>query len=92
MGNNEENHSDKGTIKCPSSICCEEVGDTSLAIRHTGDTLLTGLKGNQETTKKIVKIKEQLNAARSHQKSYVDTRRRPLEFKIRGRVQLKVVV
>nr|GEZ43148.1 putative reverse transcriptase domain-containing protein [Tanacetum cinerariifolium] len=44
----------------------------------------------QETTKKIIQIKERLKTERSHQKSYVDKRRKPLEFKVRDRVLLKV--
>nr|GFB13365.1 putative reverse transcriptase domain-containing protein [Tanacetum cinerariifolium] len=35
-------------------------------------------------------IKERLKTARSRQKSYVDKRRKPLEFKFRDRVLLKV--
>ncbi|GKE94491.1 putative reverse transcriptase domain-containing protein, partial [Tanacetum coccineum] len=35
----------------------------------------------QEMTDKVVIIKEMLQAARDHQKSYTDNRRKPLEFK-----------
>ncbi|GKD59069.1 hypothetical protein Tco_1296578, partial [Tanacetum coccineum] len=34
----------------------------------------------QETTEKISQIKDRLKAARDHQKSYADKRRKPLEF------------
>ncbi|GJY25123.1 putative reverse transcriptase domain-containing protein [Tanacetum coccineum] len=44
----------------------------------------------QETTGKIVQIKEILKTARSHQKSYADKRRKPLEFQVGDRVLLKV--
>ncbi|GKD07579.1 hypothetical protein Tco_1187264, partial [Tanacetum coccineum] len=44
----------------------------------------------QETTEKIFQIKERLKTARSHQKSYADKRRMPLEFKVGDRVLLKV--
>ncbi|GKF79476.1 putative reverse transcriptase domain-containing protein [Tanacetum coccineum] len=44
----------------------------------------------QETTEKIFQIKERLKTERSRQKSYADKRRKPLEFKIRDRVLLKV--
>ncbi|GJU23011.1 putative nucleotidyltransferase, ribonuclease H [Tanacetum coccineum] len=44
----------------------------------------------QETTEKIVQIKERLKMARSRQKNYTDKRRKPLEFKVRDRVLLKV--
>nr|GEU31470.1 reverse transcriptase domain-containing protein [Tanacetum cinerariifolium] len=43
-----------------------------------------------ETTEKIIQIKERLKIARSRQKSYVDKRRKPLEFKVGDRVLLKV--
>nr|GEX81850.1 hypothetical protein [Tanacetum cinerariifolium] len=38
----------------------------------------------RETTKKIVQIKNRLLAAQSHQKSYADVRRKPLEFDCAG--------
>ncbi|GKB94014.1 putative reverse transcriptase domain-containing protein [Tanacetum coccineum] len=44
----------------------------------------------QETTEKIIQIKERLKTARSCQKSYADKRRKPLEFKVGYRVLLKV--
>ncbi|GJX37802.1 putative nucleotidyltransferase, ribonuclease H [Tanacetum coccineum] len=44
----------------------------------------------QETTDKVVVIKENLKAARDHQKSYADNRHKSLEFKVGDRVMLKV--
>nr|GFA43759.1 hypothetical protein [Tanacetum cinerariifolium] len=44
----------------------------------------------QETTDKVVLIKEKLKAARDCQKSYADNMRKPLEFKVKDRVLLKV--
>nr|GEZ97935.1 putative reverse transcriptase domain-containing protein [Tanacetum cinerariifolium] len=41
-------------------------------------------------TDKVVLIKEKFKAARYRQKSYADNRRKPLEFKVRDRVLLKV--
>nr|GEV93777.1 putative reverse transcriptase domain-containing protein [Tanacetum cinerariifolium] len=46
--------------------------------------------GLQETTKKIMQIKERLKTAWDRQKSYADKRRKPLEFKVRDQVLLKV--
>nr|GEY92341.1 putative reverse transcriptase domain-containing protein [Tanacetum cinerariifolium] len=43
-----------------------------------------------ETTDKVVLIKEKLKAARDRQKSYMDKRRKPLEFEVGDRVLLKV--
>ncbi|GJX80139.1 hypothetical protein Tco_0328288 [Tanacetum coccineum] len=44
----------------------------------------------QETTDKVVLIKERLKAARDRQKSYVDNRRKPLEFEVGDQILLKV--
>nr|GEX28300.1 reverse transcriptase domain-containing protein [Tanacetum cinerariifolium] len=44
----------------------------------------------QETTDKIVQIKERLKVARDFQKSYADKRRKPLEFSVGDKVLLKV--
>ncbi|GJT52799.1 hypothetical protein Tco_0978956 [Tanacetum coccineum] len=48
------------------------------------------LKMVQVTTDKVVLIKERLKAARDHQKSYADNRRKPLEFQEGDHVLLKV--
>ncbi|GJR23701.1 putative reverse transcriptase domain-containing protein [Tanacetum coccineum] len=45
---------------------------------------------DQGTTEKIVQIKQRIQAARDHQKSYADVRRKPLEFQVGDRVMLKV--
>nr|GFC65211.1 putative reverse transcriptase domain-containing protein [Tanacetum cinerariifolium] len=66
--------------KCRSPICWAEVGDAHL----TGPEII------QETTEKIVQIKQRLQAARDRQKSYVDVRRKPLEFQVSDKVMLKV--
>ncbi|GJY88868.1 hypothetical protein Tco_0503496 [Tanacetum coccineum] len=47
-----------------------------------GESSLTGLELVQETTDKVVLIKENLKAAKDHQKSYADKRRKPLEFEV----------
>nr|GFC79471.1 putative reverse transcriptase domain-containing protein [Tanacetum cinerariifolium] len=44
----------------------------------------------QETTKKIVQIKERMQAARDQQKSYADLKRKPMEFQVGDKVMLKV--
>ncbi|GJQ89565.1 putative nucleotidyltransferase, ribonuclease H [Tanacetum coccineum] len=66
--------------KCRSPILWAEIGENSLI----GPELV------QETTDKVVLIKEKLKAARDRQKSYVDNRRKPLEFEVGDRVMLKV--
>nr|GEV86041.1 reverse transcriptase domain-containing protein [Tanacetum cinerariifolium] len=66
--------------KCRSPVCLAEVRDAQL----TGPELI------HETTKKIVKIKQRIQATRDRQMSYVDVRRKPLKFQIGDRVMLKV--
>ncbi|GJZ68491.1 putative reverse transcriptase domain-containing protein [Tanacetum coccineum] len=66
--------------KCRSPVIWTEVGESQLI----------GPEIVQETTKKIIQIKERLKTARSRQKSYADKRRKPLEFKVGDRVLLKV--
>nr|GFB69157.1 putative reverse transcriptase domain-containing protein [Tanacetum cinerariifolium] len=66
--------------KCRSLVIWTEIGESQLI----------GPEIVQETTKKIFQIKETLKTAWSHQKSYADKRRKPLEFKVGDRVLLKV--
>ncbi|GJR83966.1 hypothetical protein Tco_0154751 [Tanacetum coccineum] len=54
------------------------------------ESSLIGPELVQETTDKVVLIKEKLKAARDRQKSYADNRRKPLEFEVEDRVMLKV--
>ncbi|GKB89085.1 reverse transcriptase domain-containing protein [Tanacetum coccineum] len=65
--------------KCRSPIMWAEIGETSLI----GPELV------QQTTDKVVLIKEKLKAAIDRQKSYAD-RRKPLEFEVGDKVLLKV--
>ncbi|GKA44004.1 putative reverse transcriptase domain-containing protein [Tanacetum coccineum] len=66
--------------KCRSPVCWAEVGDAQL----TGPELI------HDTTKKIIQIKQRIQAARDRQKSYADVRRKPLKFQVGDRVMLKV--
>ncbi|GJX29198.1 putative reverse transcriptase domain, ribonuclease H-like domain, aspartic peptidase domain protein [Tanacetum coccineum] len=66
--------------KCRSPICWAKVGDVQL----TRPEII------HETTKKIVQIRQRLQAARDQQRSYANIRRKPLEFQIGDRVMLKV--
>ena len=54
------------------------------------EAVFIGLKLVQETTKKVRVIRERLLATQSRQKSYVDHRRRPLEFQIGDHVFLSL--
>nr|GEZ83714.1 reverse transcriptase domain-containing protein [Tanacetum cinerariifolium] len=49
-----------------------------------------GPKIIQETTKRIIQIRQHLQAARERQRSYANVRRKPLEFQVGDHVMLKV--
>ncbi|GJW87358.1 putative reverse transcriptase domain-containing protein [Tanacetum coccineum] len=66
--------------KCRSPICWAKVGDSQL----TGPEII------HETTEKIIQIKSRIQAARDRQKSYVDVRRKPLEFQVGDKIISKV--
>nr|GFB82520.1 putative reverse transcriptase domain-containing protein [Tanacetum cinerariifolium] len=58
---------------------------------ETRESSLTGLELVQETTDKVVLVKEKPKAARDRQKSYVDYKCKPLEFEVRDHVLLKLM-
>nr|GFA16863.1 putative reverse transcriptase domain-containing protein [Tanacetum cinerariifolium] len=66
--------------KCRSQVCWNEVGEFHL----------TGPEIVQETTEKIVQIKQRIQAARDRQKSYANLKRKPMEFQVRDKVILMV--
>nr|GFC17572.1 putative reverse transcriptase domain-containing protein [Tanacetum cinerariifolium] len=66
--------------KCRLPVCWNEVGEFHL----------TGPEIVQETTEKIVQIKQRIQAAHDHQKSYADLKRKPMEFQVGDKVMLKV--
>ncbi|GKA32379.1 hypothetical protein Tco_0718746 [Tanacetum coccineum] len=66
--------------KCRSPVCWAEVGEAQL----TGPELI------QETTEKIVLIKQRMQAVQDRQKSYADRKQKPMKFEFGDRVMLKV--
>jgi len=66
--------------KCRTLICWEEVGERKLL----------GPEMVQLTTDKVRVIKKRMKEALDRQKSYADSRRRPLEFQVGDKVFLKV--
>nr|GEU81776.1 reverse transcriptase domain-containing protein [Tanacetum cinerariifolium] len=66
--------------KCRSPICWAEVGDIQL----TGPEII------HETTKKIMQIRQRLQASRYRQRSYANIRRKPLEFQVGDHVMFKI--
>nr|GEU80624.1 putative reverse transcriptase domain-containing protein [Tanacetum cinerariifolium] len=67
--------------KCCSPVCWAEVGQVQL----TGPELV------QETTKRIIQIKQRIQTARDRQKSYANLKRKPMEFQVGDKVMLKVL-
>ena len=67
--------------QCQSPICWTEVGESSI----TGPDLI------RDTSEKVSLIWQRLLMAHSKQKSYVDKRRRPLEFEVGDHVFLRVM-
>nr|GEY80176.1 putative reverse transcriptase domain-containing protein [Tanacetum cinerariifolium] len=68
----------------PENLKKEDVGEV-------GESQLTGPELIQETTEKIVMIKQKMQAAQDRQKNYDDRKRKPMEFEIGDRVMLKFV-
>nr|GEU72116.1 putative reverse transcriptase domain-containing protein [Tanacetum cinerariifolium] len=66
--------------KCRSPVCWAEVGEAQL----------TGPEMIQETSEKIILIKQRIQAAQDRQKSYADRKWKPMEFEVGDRVMLKV--
>ncbi|GJV93433.1 putative reverse transcriptase domain-containing protein [Tanacetum coccineum] len=66
--------------KCRSPILWAEVGEGQLI----------GPEIVQETTEKILQIRDRLKVARDRQKSYADKRRKPFEFSVGDHVLLNV--
>ncbi|GJX00257.1 putative reverse transcriptase domain-containing protein [Tanacetum coccineum] len=66
--------------KCRSPVCWAEVGQVQLI----------GPEIVQETTEKVIQIKQRMQAAHDRQKSYADLKRKPMEFQVGDRVMEKV--
>ncbi|GJR56840.1 putative reverse transcriptase domain-containing protein [Tanacetum coccineum] len=66
--------------KCCSPVCWTEVGEAQIL----GPELI------QETTEKIIQIKQRMQAARDRQKSYADLKRKLMEFQVGDKVLEKV--
>ncbi|GJU47380.1 putative reverse transcriptase domain-containing protein [Tanacetum coccineum] len=85
------NNSYHSSVKCaPFEALYGRKCRTPIAWAEVGESKLFGPEIVQETTDKIVQIRERLKAARDRQKSYADNRRKPLEFSVGDKVLLKV--
>ncbi|GKF75963.1 putative reverse transcriptase domain-containing protein, partial [Tanacetum coccineum] len=65
--------------KCRSPVCWAVVGQAQL----TDPELV------QETTEKIMQIKQRIQASHNRQKSYADLKHKPVEFQVGDKVMLK---
>ncbi|GJR27862.1 hypothetical protein Tco_1104094 [Tanacetum coccineum] len=63
-----------------SPVCWAEVGQVQL----TGPELV------QETTERVIQIKQRIQTARDRQKRCADLKHKPMEFQVRDKVMLKV--
>nr|GEY51105.1 putative reverse transcriptase domain-containing protein [Tanacetum cinerariifolium] len=69
----------------------EPVEITDCEVKRLRNSHVLIVKIVQETTEKIVQIKQRIQAARGRQKSYADLKRKPMEFQVRDKVMLKVL-
>nr|GEW06966.1 putative reverse transcriptase domain-containing protein [Tanacetum cinerariifolium] len=67
--------------KCRSPVCWAKVGKAQLL----------GLEVVQEKTKKIIQIKQTIQAARNRQQNYADLQRKMMEFWVGDSVMLKIL-
>ncbi|GJW75848.1 putative reverse transcriptase domain-containing protein [Tanacetum coccineum] len=74
-------HQRPSGLLCRSPVCWAEVGQVQL----TGSELV------EETTKKIIQIKQRMQVARNRKKSYADLKRKPMGFQVGDKVMLKVL-
>ncbi|GJV89808.1 hypothetical protein Tco_1533746 [Tanacetum coccineum] len=70
--------------------CLASLSRSPVLGAEIGESSFTGPELVLDMTDKVVLIKEKLKAARDHQKSYADNRRKPLKFEVGDRVMLKV--
>ncbi|GJV55077.1 putative reverse transcriptase domain-containing protein [Tanacetum coccineum] len=61
-----------------------------VGVAEVGQVQLTGPELVQETTERIIQIKQRIQTARDRQKSYADLKRKPMEFQVGDKVMLKV--
>nr|GEU59060.1 putative reverse transcriptase domain-containing protein [Tanacetum cinerariifolium] len=79
------------SVKCaPFEVLYGRRFQTPIAWVKVVESKLLGQEMVQETTDKIVLIKERLKTTRDRQKSYANNRQKPLEFSVGDKVLLKV--
>nr|GFB02532.1 reverse transcriptase domain-containing protein [Tanacetum cinerariifolium] len=72
------------------SFSCFLVVRSPVCWTKVGEAQILGPKLIQETTEKIIQIKQRMQAACDRQKSYADLKRKSMEFQVGDKVMLKV--
>ncbi|GJT61311.1 putative reverse transcriptase domain-containing protein [Tanacetum coccineum] len=81
----------KAECQKPSGLLVQpEIPISPVCWAEVGDSQLTRPEIIQETTEKIIQIRQHLQATKDRQRSYANVRRKPLEFQVGDHVMLKV--
>ncbi|GKA79150.1 putative reverse transcriptase domain-containing protein [Tanacetum coccineum] len=64
------------------ALIVESIVHTVCIGTEVGEAQILGPELIQETTEKIIQIKQRMQAARDRQKSYADLKRKPMEFQV----------
>ncbi|GJT58706.1 putative reverse transcriptase domain-containing protein [Tanacetum coccineum] len=72
-------------------LCACAINFGKVCWAEVGQVQLTGPELVQETTEKIIQIKQRMQVPHDRQKSYADLKRKPMEFQVRDKVILKVL-
>ncbi|GKB94723.1 putative reverse transcriptase domain-containing protein [Tanacetum coccineum] len=78
------NNSYHASIKAApfEALIVESIVHTVCIGTEVGEAQILGPELIQETTEKIIQIKQRMQAARDRQKSYADLKRKPMEFQV----------
>nr|GEY38181.1 putative reverse transcriptase domain-containing protein [Tanacetum cinerariifolium] len=82
------------TLKDMLRACAIDFGKgwvNHLPLTEVGEAQILGPKIIQETTEKIVQIKERMQAAHDRQKSYDDLKHKPMEFQVGDKTTEKII-
>ncbi|GJY64883.1 putative reverse transcriptase domain-containing protein [Tanacetum coccineum] len=77
------------TIQNPKDMLCACVIDFGKGWGKVGEVQLTDPEIVQETTEKVIQIKQRIQSAHDRQKSYVDLKHKPMKFQVEDRFMLK---
>ncbi|GJR70088.1 putative ribonuclease H-like domain-containing protein, partial [Tanacetum coccineum] len=86
----EPMHSMAGVGFLVMAICGRKKMSSLFVGLKLGEVHTHGPEIVQETTERIIQVKQRMQAARDRQKSYADLKRKPMEFEVGDKVMLKV--